>query len=297
MNSINEFSASGSRDPMDHVDHSNQPSTSRPSLREKLRDCKRKFSESNHSSVGQLSSQSTFEAKFVQRVKGHQLSSLLFIEVFSGTAGLCAEVRRHGLLSSVGVDAHVAKRTKAPVLRIHLGEKHGEELLWRILRQGNIAGIHLGPPCGTSSRAREIRRSRGPDPKPLRTDAQPDGVKHLRGRDRQRVDMANCLYDLTARVFRYATDNGTPTTVENPSRSLFWKTQWIAPLLRLPEAHVVLFHHCMYGSSRRKQTMLLANFESITSLNRECDNAHHHESWGRVRNRWATSLEIGRAHV
>ena len=186
MDSINDFSASSPRDSMDHVGHSTQPSTSTSSLREKLRDCKRKFSESACSSVGQLGSQSTFEAKFVQRVKGHKLSSLVFIEIFSGTAGLCAEVRRHGLLSSVGVDAHVAKRTKSPVLRIHLGEKHGEELLWRILRQDNIAGIHLGPPCGTSSRAREIRRSYGPDPRPLRTDAQPDGLRNLRGKDRQR---------------------------------------------------------------------------------------------------------------
>ena len=296
MDSINDFSASSPRDSMDHVGHSTQPSTSTSSLREKLRDCKRKFSESACSSVGQLGSQSTFEAKFVQRVKGHKLSSLVFIEIFSGTAGLCAEVRRHGLLSSVGVDAHVAKRTKSPVLRIHLGEKHGEELLWRILRQDNIAGIHLGPPCGTSSRAREIRRSYGPDPRPLRTDAQPDGLRNLRGKDRQRVVMANCLYNLTARVFRYATNNGIPTTIENPARSLFWKTQWIAPLLQLAEAHVVLFHHCMYGSSRRKQTMLLANFEKITSLKRECDDAHQHESWGRVRNRWATSLEVEYPH-
>ena len=101
------------------------------------------------------------------------------------------------------MDAQVAKRTKLPVLRIHLGEKHGEEMLWRILQQDKVAGIHLGlgPPCGTSSRAREIRRSYGPDPRPLRTDAQPDGLKNLRGKDLQRVQMANRLYSLTARVF------------------------------------------------------------------------------------------------
>ena len=42
------------------------------------------------------------------------------------------------------MDAHVAERTKSPVLRINLGEKDGEELLWqwRILQQDNIAGIH-----------------------------------------------------------------------------------------------------------------------------------------------------------
>ena len=167
------------------------------------------------------------------------------------------------------MDAHVAKRTKSPVLRIHLGEKHGEELVWRILQQDKVAGIHLGPPCGTSSRAREIRRSYGPDPRPLRTDAQPDGLKNLRGKALQRVQMANRLYSLT---------------------------QWIAPLLQLPQAHKVVFHHCMYGSTRRKQTMLLANFADIASLKRECNNAHSHEPWGRVRNQWATSLEVEYPH-
>ena len=71
-----------------------------------------------------------------------------FIEIFSGTAGLCAEVRRHGLLSSVGVDSHVAKRTKSPVLRIHLGEDRGEELLWRILRKTMLRASTWDRPVG-----------------------------------------------------------------------------------------------------------------------------------------------------
>ena len=91
-------------------------------------------------------------------------------------------------------------------------------------------------------------------------------------------------------------NNGIPATMENPARSLFWKTKWIAPLMTLKQAHTVLFHHCMYGSSRKKQTMLLANFANILSLQRECDGAHSHEPWGRVHNRWATSLEVQYPH-
>ena len=48
------------------------------------------------------------------------ISNLLFIEVFSGTAGLTAEVRRLGCQHSTGVDAHVTKQVKAPVLRLDL---------------------------------------------------------------------------------------------------------------------------------------------------------------------------------
>ena len=216
-----------------------KPAYSISHLRQRLMTCKRKFSESACASVVQEDSPSSFDSLMKKRVDGKFLSSLMVIEVFSGTAGLCAEVRRHGLLSSVGVDARVAKRNKSPVLRIHLGEKDGKELLWRILQQDNIAGIYMGPPCGTSSRAREIRRASGPDPRPLRTDNKPDGLDNLQGQDKKRVLMANRLYALTAKILLRATEMGIPVTIESPARSLFWKTSNIAPLLLLRSSHAI----------------------------------------------------------
>eukprot|EP00435_Cladocopium_sp_Y103_P035364 s4056_g9.t1 len=82
-------------------------------------------------------------------------------EVFSGIGGLTAAMRRIGLRNSVGVDAHVTKRVKAPIIRLDLTTTHGIELLWRILSSPSVVAVHLGPPCGTSSRARDIRRPHG----------------------------------------------------------------------------------------------------------------------------------------
>ena len=124
-------------------------------------------------------SSSKFFRQLSQRVADKPLNQLVFIEIFSGTGGLCAEVRRLGLHSSVGIDAHISKQVKSPVLRIDLTSEHGQSLHWRMLEQHNVVAVHLGPPCGTSSRARDIRRKSGPDPQPLRSEQHPDGLPHL----------------------------------------------------------------------------------------------------------------------
>ena len=57
-------------------------------------------------------------------------------------------------------------------------------------RPNLIIGVHLAPPCGTASRATEIKRRRGPNPPPLRSEARPDGLKHsyLKKRKREQRD-------------------------------------------------------------------------------------------------------------
>jgi len=52
-----------------------------------------------------------FFKKLSDRVNGKPLTDLVFIEIFSGTGGLCAEVRKWGLANSVGEDAHISKQT------------------------------------------------------------------------------------------------------------------------------------------------------------------------------------------
>ena len=75
----------------------------------------------------------SFIDRVQNRVAGKKLEDLIFVELFSGTGGLCAEVLRLGLSNSVGVDAHVSKHAKCPVLRIDMTTQHGMELVWRIL--------------------------------------------------------------------------------------------------------------------------------------------------------------------
>ena len=74
-------------------------------------------------------------------------------------------------------------------MRLELTTHHGVQLLWKILGHPRVVAVHLVPPCGTSSRARDIRRHSGPDPKPLRSKVRPDGLPSLAGIFLQRVLM------------------------------------------------------------------------------------------------------------
>ena len=103
------------------------------------------------------------------------------------------------------MDAHITKQVKAPVLRIDLATLSGQELLWRILQGPRVFAIHLGPPCGTSSRAREIKLKSRFSPRPLRSLQYPDGLANLPPKDRARVDTAKTLYHLSGAVMAYAT--------------------------------------------------------------------------------------------
>eukprot|EP00435_Cladocopium_sp_Y103_P017297 s391_g4.t1 len=47
----------------------------------------------------------------------------------------------------------------------------------------------------------------------------------------------------------------------------------------------------MFGSARRKYTLLVHNVPTLQDLAVECDNAHQHEPWGATAQGWATALE------
>ena len=236
-----------------------------------------------------------FTDRVRNRVAGKKLEDLIFIELFSGTGGLCAEVRRLGLSNSVGVDAHITKHTKCPVLRIDMTTEYGMELVWRILGQDNCVAVHMGPPCGTSSRARDIRRRKGPDPKPLRSDKWPNGLPSLQGSDKRRGGLANELYMQCAKIFEHCTRVGILCTIENPGNSYFWSTTFMT---ELAVGHKDVFlHHCMFGSERKKLARLRANFEQLEIIGVRCDDQHIHAKWGLVKSNWATSLEVEYPHA
>eukprot|EP00435_Cladocopium_sp_Y103_P059063 s44_g21.t1 len=47
----------------------------------------------------------------------------------------------------------------------------------------------------------------------------------------------------------------------------------------------------MFGSARRKYTLLVHNVPTLQDLAVECDNTHQHEPWGATAQGWATALE------
>ena len=177
----------------------------------------------------------------------------LVIEIFAGTGGITAWVRRAGMTSSFGIDCAKFKGNKAPIVTLDLLTSEGRRLLWHYLENDRVIGVWMAPPCGTASRAREIDNG---GPPPLRSDLLPDGLDNLSSQDQERVQKANCLYLLTTQVADYCFDNGLFFFIENPFSSIYWKTTFFRSMKRLDE--VVFQSHvaCAYGSMRPKRTML-----------------------------------------
>ena len=189
---------------------------------------------------------------------GISIANLYFVEVFSGTAGHTAEVRRLGCQRSTGIGAHVTKQVRAPVKRLDLSDKAGQTLLWRILKDPRV---FVGQSTG---------------------DKFPDGLANLPPCDQARVDTANKLYKFSGEILAYCTKHGIICSLENPARSHMWSMPFLnSPLQGLSsQLQEVFFHHCMLGPKQRKRTKLLVNHGCFSHFRRECDNAHEHDAWG-----------------
>ncbi len=88
--------------------------------------------------------------------------------------------------------------------------------------------VWMALPCGTSTRAREIRVTKPNqdgqviDPKPLRSDEFPDGVPSLSGKAQEKVLAANSLYEFGVAVACWCDEKGISWAIENPKSSHMW---------------------------------------------------------------------------
>ena len=124
------------------------------------------------------------------------------IEVFCGHAGLAAKLSKEGF-EVIGIDSDNNK--DKPMVRciiMDLATATGQKEFWELIGslQPRLVYVHFAPPCGTSSLARNFRLSGGIDPKPLRSEQEPDGLSTLDGANKVRVEVANKLYEFVARA-------------------------------------------------------------------------------------------------
>ena len=221
----------------------------------------------------------------MRKLQAHQNRNLFLLDVFCGTAGVAAAFQSLGG-EALGIDHLVDKRrVKGPVAKVDLSKKAGQDTVIKWIQERKIDGVMLAPPCGTLSRGREIplpkklRWRCGMQPEPLRSDAWPNGLPHLKGIAQLKVKAANKLYAFTGRVIKACMDANIPFICENPRRSLMWNTDAFCDL---PEGCLFqCIHACMYVSKRRKSTALLMNF-TAENLKKECGNSHEHLPWGMV---------------
>ena len=212
------------------------------------------------------------------------------MEVFCGSGRLTASVRKLGVVEAIGIDHILSKRLQAPAIKLDLNSQNGREVLKNMMESDSVMWIHFAPPCGTASRARNIRR--GPhDPPPARSEEWPDGLPNLSGTLQSRVSLANELYSLTSELSKKAYETGIFTSVENPWRSFMWDTShWMDAARHVPYFDVC-FDRCMYNGLRDKRTRLKHTMPLLQNLENFCDNSHEHSSWGRTSQGWSTAEE------
>ena len=220
----------------------------------------------------------------LKRFSGATLDSLLFIELCSGSGVLSKAARQRGF-RSMEVDNSVRRAPGKQVLRIDLASPEQVEAVSELMQANpkTIAMIFGAPPCGTASLAREkdipsLSRQGFDLPKPLRSEAQPDGLDGLSSENKSRVELANQLYHNMVRLMLLAFELGIPAVLENPKSSRFWETSFAAPLFAIAH-HIVTFSNCSHGGDRPKLTTLWCTHSFLSSLAILCDNKHVHKSW------------------
>ena len=149
-----------------------------------------------------------------------------------------------------------------------------------------MAYVHMGPPCGTASRAREkkipqwLKEQGAPEPQPLRSVRFPRGLPGLKENEAVKVEKANAIYDFCCEVAKHCIQNEIGFTIENPTNSYLWYLSDFAMLALEASVHKVSFHACMWGAKRAKRTSLLTNMEAMRDMAKECDGQHEHLPWG-----------------
>ena len=202
------------------------------------------------------------------------------VELFAGKAGFTAACKRHGLPHSIAVDYTAKPASHTTIVRLDLSNPSHQDLIRPLCGHSSCCWVHFGVPCGTASRARNIRLSRRQHgPQPLRSFRHPDGLPHLRRGLRERVHKANALYRFMCQTILRLEKASVAWSVENPLRSFLWQTSFWREIEHRCHYHEAECHHCMFGGKRLKRTRFVSSSSHIRALHVHCDGSHPHEPW------------------
>ena len=224
----------------------------------------------------------------LQRFTNMNLTDLLFVEIFAGTARLSKAVKELGV-EVLPVDKTSSRASQIYIAQYDLTDPAQMEDFMEVLavEKRRILAVHLAPACGTASKAREKKLASWAKkgfkiPKPLRSAQKPMGVDGLEGLDKIRTESANLVYAATARIIRFCVQHGIVCSVENPENSLFWLFPDIQQIMQSIGGFSISFHNCMHGGKRKKLTKWWATQDVFSSLQSLCDDQHQHAKWNPV---------------
>ena len=172
----------------------------------------------------------------------------VFLHIFSGTGGLSQALAAHGI-AVVNVDT-----------AIHPSLDILDDRIFRLLggwvSSGKVAGMWVGTPCNSFSRAR--RGKPRPDgrgmPTQLRSAIFPDGLPHLeRANDVQAVRLGNALASRARHLLSIAEFRKLPSAEENPFQSFLWS---LHSRNKSEQHHDHKVDYCFFGTAWRARTRI-----------------------------------------
>lgn len=127
------------------------------------------------------------------------LRQAIILELCAGCAKLSSVCSRDGL-TAVAIDHGSNKHTpRHHILNLDLSLEHSWTTLREICTLHHVIWVHIAPPCGTASRARDRPLTADEwGPRPLRSAEFPWGLPDLDGAALDRVTTANAIYWHTA---------------------------------------------------------------------------------------------------
>ena len=179
---------------------------------------------------------------------------------------MTASLRTLGLVDSIGIDCIMPSRLNGPILKLDLLNPDHLSFVKDLINNDACVYVHFAPPCGTASRTRLIQDRDKPMPPPLRNDFYPNGLPWLTKEQHERVGKANELYRITCELIVLCQSRGILWSCENPGRSFMWQTKPFVKLFSKIQCMSTDFHHCMFGSARRKLTKLIHNIHYPSSV-------------------------------
>eukprot|EP00435_Cladocopium_sp_Y103_P004644 s2855_g1.t1 len=204
---------------------------------------------------------------------------VVFVELCAGSGILSATAEEHGFFPFPVDHDRNRHQSFTQIFSLDLTEDKAWTFLDLLRESATVVAWHLGLPCGTCSRAREIPINEyDAGPPPLRNEQYPMGVPWMNARDAAKVRQANHLYERACQFVLQLLFMLHVVTIENPTDSWLWTLPCVAALYQY--CFFVNFHACMFGGKRKKRTSLLTNETRFQALPRFCDESHEHAAWG-----------------
>jgi hypothetical protein len=188
----------------------------------------------------------------------------VFLEVFSGKAGLTRAMRRRGWLVLPPIDIVVEGEVLSAT---NILDPKVMQKVQNWLQSGVVALVHFGTPCTTFSRARKHGDG---GPPPIRSEQFLEGVPGISTKDQDKVRLGTQFLDITLLLCEMVVNHGGHWSIENPSSSMLWIMPQTIALLGLRNSFLFTLDMCAFGSEHMKPTTFASSHACLQGMVRKC---------------------------